>query len=69
VIHARSAVLGHRSDFRGLAAELRGPAPLHARGLAMLSVLLADGTGPLYTPERSGAGAAQLGSVRRALVS
>jgi hypothetical protein len=66
---ARPAVLGHRSDLRGRAAELRRPAPLYARGLAMLSVLLTDGTGPLYAPERSGELEAQLGSVRRALVS
>jgi hypothetical protein len=61
-------VLDHRGDLRGLTAA-PGTRAAHARGLAMLSVLLADGTGRLYTPERAGVLAAQLGSVRRALVS
>jgi hypothetical protein len=50
-----------------LSALLRTPAPLYARGLAMLSELLCDGGGPLYA--RGGAAALEraLGEVRMAL--
>jgi len=51
---------------RELSAQLRGPTPLYARGLAMLNELLADGSGPLYA--RGGAAALEraLAEVRTA---
>ena len=66
---ARAAVLEHRAELLDLAERMRAPEPLYVRGLAMLSVLMSDGTGPLY----AGAGGAQLGAelgaVRSALAS
>jgi hypothetical protein len=52
---------------RELAALLRAPGPLYARGLAMLNELLADGSGPLYA--RGGVAALEraLGEVRSEL--
>lgn len=50
-----------------LAAVLRGPAPLHARGLAMLMRLLTDGAGPLYRRGEAAALADALSDARAAL--
>ncbi|MBV9855875.1 MAG: hypothetical protein JOY82_15395 [Streptosporangiaceae bacterium] len=36
-----------------LASKLLAPAPVPARGVAMVSQLLADGSGPLYAPSSS----------------
>jgi hypothetical protein len=41
-------VLAAEDDIRRLISLLRAPAPVSARGLAIASVLLTDGTGPLY---------------------
>lgn len=51
-VHVRpspAAVLSNRDDLLGLAAKLRGANRLHARGLAMLEVLVTDGARPVYT--------------------
>lgn len=45
---ARERVLGAAEELRRLAEMLLTPAPLPARGLAMVSVLVSDGSGPLY---------------------
>jgi len=37
-----------------LAERLRSPCPVSARGMAMVKILLTDGTGPLYYPARNG---------------
>jgi hypothetical protein len=41
-------VVANASALSELAAVLRGPAPLYARGIAMVNRLLIDGTGPAY---------------------
>jgi hypothetical protein len=41
-------VLAAEDDIRHLISLLRAPTPVSARGLAIASVLLTDGTGPLY---------------------
>lgn len=45
---ARAAVAANRARLFELAARLRGEELLYARGLAMLRLLLVDGSGPLY---------------------
>lgn len=45
---ARGRVLAAAGELRCLAELLLTPAPLPARGLAMVSVLVSDGAGPLY---------------------
>ena len=44
-----AALLANASLLRELASVLRGPAPLYARGIAMVQRLLTDGTSPMYT--------------------
>ncbi len=44
----REAVLANAVELRELAAEVRGTAPLYARGIAIVAELLSDGTGPAY---------------------
>ena len=54
VAPCRAAVLGCTSQIAALAAILRDPAPVSAEGIARLRALLGDGSGPLYTPNRTG---------------
>jgi hypothetical protein len=49
VMPRHSTVLANAPLLRELALTLRGPEPLYAQGIAMIRVLLSDGTGPLYT--------------------
>ena len=44
----RDRVRAAEADIRDMLAVLAGPLPVSARGAAMASVLLTDGTGPLY---------------------
>ncbi|HTQ91205.1 MAG TPA: hypothetical protein VMK84_17105 [Streptosporangiaceae bacterium] len=44
----RDRIAGSASELDELARFLAGPSPLAARGVAMVSQLLADGGGPLY---------------------
>ena len=44
------AVDRNRARMSALADRLRDPAPVYARGVAMLRLLLRDGSGPLYMP-------------------
>ena len=45
----KRAAAANAAELHALAARLRGPGPLYARGIAMLSRLLTEGTGPAYT--------------------
>ena len=47
----RATVARHADQLRALAALLRGRTPLYARGIAMVTELLTDGTGPVYAGE------------------
>jgi hypothetical protein len=59
---ARPAVRSRRDLLLELAEILRGPSPVYARGVALLLVLLRDGTGPAYVA----GGEAELGRHLRA---
>jgi hypothetical protein len=45
-----AAVLAARDELRALAARLRSDEPVHARGIALADVLLADTDSALYPP-------------------
>ena len=63
----RASVLASAEQLTALAGTLRGPAPLYARGVAIVSELLADGTGPLYRAGARAATGRTLEDARRAL--
>ncbi len=44
----RDRIIAAEGDVRELLATLAGPSPIAASGAAMASLLLTDGTGPLY---------------------
>ena len=44
----RAAILVNAPAMREIAAQLTGPAPVYARGVATLQELLTDGTGPIF---------------------
>lgn len=46
----RSAVVAAAPEIRRLAGALRTPLPVPARGVAIASILLTNGVGPLYNP-------------------
>ena len=48
----RDQIAASASGLAGLAGFLTGPGPVPARGVAMVSQLLADGAGPLYRTGR-----------------
>jgi hypothetical protein len=54
VTPSRRAVAANRAELLALAAALRDPGLVYARGVAMLGAIVADGTGPAYT-DRTGA--------------
>lgn len=56
----RSAVAANRTRLVELAAALRRGGPLYARGIAILELVLIDGTGPAYTDARGEGLARQL---------
>ncbi len=64
---AEPAVRANSAELSELAALLRGSRPLYARGVAMLSELLTDGTGPAYVDPRGATLAVRLCHVREAL--
>lgn len=47
---ARRAILAAEGELHRLAQALRSPLPVPARGVALASLLLTDGTGPVYNP-------------------
>jgi hypothetical protein len=60
VLPSRAAIRGNRSQLLELAGMLRNDVPLYARGVAILNVVLTDGTGPAYTDRRGDALTRQL---------
>jgi hypothetical protein len=58
----RARILAAEPDIRRMTAALRAPLPAPARGVAMASVLLMDGAGPLYNAR----GQVDLGTAVRA---
>jgi hypothetical protein len=67
ILPSRAAILGNRSELLELAAMLRRDRPLYARGVAMLNVILTDGTGPAYTDPSGDALTRQLQIARASL--
>jgi len=59
----RCEILEARTALLGLADRLRDARPVYARGVAMVSRLIQDGTGPAYT---RGAGVALRGAIAAA---
>jgi hypothetical protein len=64
---SRAAAAANAPELHALAARLRGPAPLYARGIAMLSRLLTEGTGPAYNDSRGDLLAQRLRDARVAM--
>ncbi|MGZ4286615.1 MAG: hypothetical protein ACXVW5_20655 [Solirubrobacteraceae bacterium] len=60
-------VLSARTVLRTLEIRLRGPEPVSARGMALLSQLLTDGSSALYRPDERGALGSQLRAAAAAL--
>ena len=60
-------MLANAGELDSLAQRLRGPEALHVRGIAIVSQLLTDGTGPLHRAGGSAATARTLAQARRAL--
>ena len=65
---SRAAVAAQAEELRATAALLRASTPVYARGMAILTVLLSDGTGPAYVESRNGAFADRLEEARAALM-
>lgn len=63
----RRAAVANAAELHELAARLRGPGPLYARGIAMLGRLLTDGAGTAYTDRRGDALAQRLHDARLAM--
>lgn len=59
----RQQILTNSALIEDIAGHLRGPEPVRARGVARLRLLLADGTGPLYTTGTGSAAAALRGVI------
>jgi len=57
------------AELAGLAGSLTGPGPVPARGVAMVSQLLADGGGPLYREGRPGDLSTLVARASQALIS
>ncbi len=62
-----AAVDACRAGLAETGGRLRGPEPVYARGVAMLRVLLIDGSGPVYVDRRGDALARALAAVATAL--
>jgi hypothetical protein len=56
----RGALRANRAEMLRLAATLRHDGPVYARGIAVLELILIDGTGPAYTDPRGEGLARQL---------
>ena len=63
----KRAAEANARELHALAARLRGPGPLYARGIAMLSRLLTDGAGPAYSDRRGDVLAQRLRDARLAM--
>jgi nucleoside-diphosphate-sugar epimerase len=64
---SRAAVAAQADALRETAALLRTSSPVYARGVAILTILLSDGTGPAYAESRNGAFAHRLDQARAEL--
>jgi hypothetical protein len=64
-----ASVLANASLLRELVALLRGSTPLYASGVARVSRLLTDGTGPMYTSRDGTALERELRKARSAVAS
>lgn len=51
VLPSRRAIDANRAELWDLVAALRAPAPVYARGVAILRELLSDGAGPAYAED------------------
>ena len=60
---ARGGVRANRTQLLELAARLRDDAPVYARGMAELNLMLRDGTGPAYLDRHGEALSRQLALV------
>jgi hypothetical protein len=69
VTPSRRAVRANRSLLLELAAALRRTAPVYARGVALLEIVITDGTGPAYTDRTGDELARELATARAALAS
>ncbi|MGZ4230768.1 MAG: hypothetical protein ACXVUE_18940 [Solirubrobacteraceae bacterium] len=67
VLPSRRAAAVNAPELHALAARLREPGPLYARGIAMLSRLLTEGAGPAYNDARGDLLAQRLRDARVAL--
>ena len=67
ILPSRNAVRANLQELHDLAAVLRGPSPVYAQGVAMLRVLVSDGTGPAYTDRDGSALGARLRRAHRAM--
>jgi hypothetical protein len=63
----KRAAAANAPELHALAARLRGPGPLYARGIAMLRTLLTEGNGPAYTDSRGELLAGRLHDARVAM--
>lgn len=63
----RGELFAERHVVATLDRRLRGAEPVSARGVALLELLLSDGTGPLYRPTEPGALASLLRAAAAAL--
>ncbi|MGI8713516.1 MAG: hypothetical protein ACR2NR_10100 [Solirubrobacteraceae bacterium] len=64
---SRAAITANRGQLMAVAAALRGAEPVYARGVAELSLMLRDGTGPVYCDRHGEALARQLQLIRASL--
>jgi hypothetical protein len=67
ILPSRKAVGANAEELRALAALLTGPSPVYAQGVAMLRILVSDGTGPVYMDADGDALATELDMARRAI--
>ena len=61
------AAAANAPELHALALRLRGPGPLYARGIAMLSRVLTEGAGPAYSDRRGDLLAQRLRDARVAM--
>ena len=65
---SRPAIFHSRSELLKIADTLRGDHALSVAGIAMLDIILTDGTGPAYTDRRGNALALELKLARARLI-
>jgi hypothetical protein len=63
----RREILEAQTSLLSIAACLRDERPVYARGMALLSRLLSDGSGPAYNPHAGGSLRRAVGAIAAAL--